>query len=177
MNIVSMRFAGVAMCAAVSLSLFAGPVLAQPSYAVRQETIKGRISSFDGKYQLTVRDERGYVDRVTLHDGTIINPTGLRLVAGMSVTIVGRTAGNTFAAYEIDTPYSLQPPAYEYPPAYGYPPAYPYPAGYLYPEYYPVYPYPAYPYPAYYPYPSYYSLNLGILIGGRRGHFSHGRLR
>src|ERR1700693_5513180 len=116
MNIVSMRFAGVALGAAVSLSLFAGPVLAQPSYAIRQETIKGRISSFDGKYQLTVRDERGYLDRVSLRDGTIINPTGLRLVAGMTVTIVGRTAGNAFVAYEIDTPYSIQPPAYEYPP-------------------------------------------------------------
>lgn len=169
MNIVSMRFAGVALGAAVSLSLFAGPLLAQPSYAIRQETIKGRISSFDGKYQLTVRDERGYLDRVSLRDGTIINPTGLRLVAGMTVTIVGRTAGNAFVAYEIDTPYSIQPPAYEYPPAY------PYPTGYDYPEYYPAYPYPAYPYPAYYPYPSYYSLNLGIWIGGGRGHFGHGR--
>lgn len=29
-----------------------------------------------------VRDARGYLDNVTLHKGTIINPTGIRLEAG-----------------------------------------------------------------------------------------------
>lgn len=97
-----------------------------PNYARADETIGGTISGFDGKYGLLVRDNRGFIDRVQLHDGTIINPTGLRLAVGMSVTIRGRSEGPSFAAYQIDTPYQLYPPAYEYPeyPAY---PAYVYP--------------------------------------------------
>jgi len=168
------RSFGFALLAALCVALVAGPALAQPSYAIKHETIHGRIASFDGHFALTVRDDRGYLDRVTLRDGTVINPTGLRLAAGMQVTIIGETAGSAFVAFEIDTPYSVQPqgyaPAYEPPPTYaqqpGYAPEYtaPYP-----PPYYPVYPYPAYPYPAYpvyYPYP-YFSLGLDILIGGR----------
>jgi hypothetical protein len=103
----------------------AAPALAQtlPSYASPGgEAIKGRISGFDGKYNLSVRDDRGFVDNVKLHDGTVINPIGLRLVTGMRVTILGRPDGSAFLADEIDTPYH-----------YGYPVAY--------------YPYPAYPYP------------------------------
>ncbi|MGP6157490.1 MAG: hypothetical protein ACLPYS_08290 [Vulcanimicrobiaceae bacterium] len=96
---------------------------APPSYAQRtgEETIHGRIASIDGKYDVQVRDERGYVDRVRLHDGTIINPTGLTLAPGMDVSIIGHNAGGTFDANEIDTPYV----------AYGgwYP--YPYPAPYI----------------------------------------------
>jgi hypothetical protein len=147
------------------LTLVAAPALAQPSYAIKHETIHGRVAGFDGHYSLTVRDDRGYLDRITLREGTVINPTGLRLATGMQVTVVGENAGNTFVAFEIDTPYSMQPPAYA--PGYAPPPAYapeytsPYP-----PPYYPVYPYPAYPYPVYYPYPA-LSIGLDILIGGR----------
>jgi hypothetical protein len=118
--------------------LCALPAAAQPahlpSYASGEETIRGRIASIDGKYHLQVRDERGYLDRVTLHDGTVINPTGLRLSPGQSVTIMGHTNGKSFEANEIDTPYANYGPVYAcgYPP-YGYYP-YPYP-----------YPYRAYP--------------------------------
>jgi hypothetical protein len=127
----------------------AAPALAQPSYAIKQETIRGRVSGFDGHYALTVRDERGYLDRVQLRDGTIINPRGLTLASGMSVTILGETVGNVFVAREIDTPYTVAP-GYS---AYGY------------------YPYPPYGYPPpYYGYPYYYgpSFGLGIRIGGDR---------
>jgi hypothetical protein len=110
-----------------------------PSYASGEEVIRGRIASIDGKYELRVRDERGFVDRVTLHDGTVINPTGLRLSPGQSVTIMGHSAGKSFAANEIDTPYAQYGiPAYGY--DYGYPPY-----GYGY------YPYPYGPYPAFGP--------------------------
>ena len=89
------------------------PALAQPTssaplppYArVGGETIKGTITSIDGKYAISVRDDRGFIDNVTLHQGTIINPTGLRLAAGQSVTIAGAAAGPTFMANQIDTPY------------------------------------------------------------------------
>ncbi|HTX55670.1 MAG TPA: hypothetical protein VMD47_01065 [Candidatus Acidoferrales bacterium] len=93
-----------------------------PSYAVSKvETIKGTISSFTGRYTMYVRDKRGYVDNVTLHQGTIINPTGIRLQPGMSVTITGRPSGSTFLADEIDTPYHYYGYAYPYPyyPYYG----------------------------------------------------------
>jgi hypothetical protein len=95
-----------------------------PSYAQNGgDTIRGTVASIDGKYDISVRDDRGYIDNVSLHDGTVINPTGLTLAPGEVVTIEGRPAGATFVADEIDTPYTN---------VY----AYPYPA-------YPVAPYPA----------------------------------
>ncbi len=54
-----------------------------------------------------MRDEQGYVDNVQLHQGTIINPTGLTLAPGMVVSILGYNAGPFFAANEIDTPYTF----------------------------------------------------------------------
>jgi len=82
-----------------------------PSYATQQysadQNIHGRIASFDGGYSLTVRDERGYIDNVRLHPGTIINPTGLTLTPGMVVSILGYNAGSYFSANQIDTPYQF----------------------------------------------------------------------
>ena len=69
--------------------------------------VHGRILSFDGAYSLQVRDEKGYVDNVQLHQGTIINPTGITLAPGMVVSIMGYNAGSVFAANEIDTPYTF----------------------------------------------------------------------
>lgn len=123
-----MRF-GTAVLAAATLALaLAAPVLGQtktpsyaarPSYASSEETIRGRILSFDGRYDLRVRDVRGFVDSVRLHQGTVISPTGLTLAAGMSVTIYGENRGRFFAANEIDTPYHEQAivpvPVYPYP--------------------------------------------------------------
>ena len=43
------------------------------------DVISGSIASLDDKYEITVRDDRGFVDDVRLHQGTIINPTGLTL--------------------------------------------------------------------------------------------------
>ena len=132
---------------AASITLLGLPSLAlaqpMPSYAVRKvETIRGTISSFNGAYTMYVRDNRGYIDDVTLHQGTIINPTGIRLQPGFPVTITGRPNGSTFLADQIDTPYRI---------VYGY--GYPY-YGYGY----------GYPYPAYGP-----SLGFGWGWGGRWG--------
>jgi hypothetical protein len=123
-----------------------------PSYGSTDETIKGRIASFDGAYSLQVRDDRGYIDNVTLQQGTVINPTGIRLSPGMAVTIHGVNRGHTFAALVIDTPYASYGPVAVYP--YGYP----------------VYGYPVYPYPVYgygYPY-SRISIGFGFGFGGGR---------
>jgi hypothetical protein len=130
-----------------------------PSYAMPEETVSGRVVSFDGNYALQVRDDRGFVDNVQLRDGTIINPTGVRLAPGMRVTIYGVNRGSVLAANQIDTPYqSYGSPA---PVAYAVP-AYPY---------YPVYGY-GYGYP-YYGYPYAYgpriSVGIGFGFGGRWG--------
>ena len=104
-----------------TMLLFGSAAQAQePSYAVRQAQIVGTVRSFDGQYTMYVRDERGYLDRVQLHQGTIINPTGLTLEGGMHVTVYGRADGPVFLADEIDTPYRAVP-YYGYPYAYGYP--------------------------------------------------------
>jgi hypothetical protein len=101
------------LAAAAALTLLA-PIAAQaqevPSYAVVASTdqqIQGRVTGFDGGYNLTVRDDNGYLDNVALHDGTIINPTGITLAPGMVVSILGQNAGQYFAADEVDTPYTV----------------------------------------------------------------------
>jgi hypothetical protein len=85
------------------------PPVATPSYATPsgEEQIRGSITAVTGKYTLQVRDDRGFIDNVTLHQGTIINPTGLTLATGMPVTISGKNAGTTFTANQIDAPYAL----------------------------------------------------------------------
>ena len=79
-----------------------------PSSA-QSEVISGRIDAITGKYTLRVRDDRGYMDSVTLHPGTVILPAGLVLKPGMLVKISGTVAGNTFAANVIKTSYSAPP--------------------------------------------------------------------
>jgi hypothetical protein len=78
-----------------------------PAPAPQDEQIRGRIVNFDGAYNLQVRDERGFLDNIELHQGTIINPTGLTLAPGMVVSILGYNAGEYFAANEVDTPYTF----------------------------------------------------------------------
>lgn len=97
------------------------PTYARPSYASDEESIHGRIASVTGRYDLQVRDDRGFIDSVSMHQGTVINPTGLALAPGMSVTILGRNRGRVFAANEIDTPYLSYPYL-----GYGPYPVYPY---------------------------------------------------
>ncbi len=147
----SVKTALAAAVAVAACGLLGSPAAAQqpaslPSYATGEESIRGRIASFDGKYRLQLRDDRGFIDNVSLHDGTIINPVGLRLSPGQSVTILGHNTGNAFEANEIDTPYASYGAVPVY--AYGYAPY-----GY-YPGYYP-YPYRAYP-----------AFGIGIRSGG-----------
>ena len=106
---------------AAPLASFAQPAPAPPppSYARPaangEETIHGRIASIEGKYRVLLRDDRGYVDNIELHQGTVINPTGLQLQPGMQVTILGYNRGPVFAANEIDTPYLSYGPVPVYP--------------------------------------------------------------
>jgi len=75
------------------------------------QTIQGQIVAINGTWNITVHDANGYADSVELHQGTIINPTGLTLEPGMNVTIDGYADGPNFDAMEIDTPYQYQGPA------------------------------------------------------------------
>jgi len=110
------RWGAVAAALAVAFAPLAAaaqddvPSYARPTVVSTDETIHGRIRSVDGAFTISVADDRGFIDNVELHQGTIINPTGLTLSPGMSVTIVGYNAGDTFAANEIDTPYTYDGP-------------------------------------------------------------------
>jgi hypothetical protein len=101
---------GGALAALVLLVPLAARAQDVPSYAqppnAADVQIRGRIVNFDGAYSLTVRDEQGYIDNVQLHQGTIINPTGLTLEPGMVVSILGYNDGSYVDANEIDTPYT-----------------------------------------------------------------------
>jgi hypothetical protein len=110
-----MKIILAALILGLPLAIVAQPAIAQdqPSYARTQNApdeddgqIRGRITGFDGAYNVRVTDENGYADNVELHEGTIINPTGLTLAPGMIVSVLGYNAGPYFAANEIDTPYS-----------------------------------------------------------------------
>ncbi|HYZ16461.1 MAG TPA: hypothetical protein VE591_08675 [Candidatus Acidoferrum sp.] len=93
----------MALLAIVASAGLLATVQVPPFAIVAQETtLSGTIAGFDGKYHLRLRDDRGYVDDVTLHQGTVITPTGQRLHPGMRVTIRGAAAGSTFDADEID---------------------------------------------------------------------------
>jgi hypothetical protein len=114
--------AAAALAGVIGL-LGAAPASAQPlpTYATgtADETIQGTISAINGPYNISVRDSRGFIDNVGLHQGTIINPTGLTLEPGFSVTILGRNDGKAFTANEIDTPYQTLAAVPVYP-VYGY---------------------------------------------------------
>ncbi|MEA2719819.1 MAG: hypothetical protein QOJ39_1683 [Candidatus Eremiobacteraeota bacterium] len=103
-------------CARISAVAAAAILLAAPLGAradtpdasgaqAAQAKITGTIADFHGKYGVVVRDDRGALVDVVLHQGTIIEPVGLRLERGMRVTISGAAHDRTLAANRIDTPY------------------------------------------------------------------------
>jgi hypothetical protein len=123
--------AAAALCLATPIAAWAQqvPSYAQgtsSSYGHGDETIRGRVASVDGMYTIHVSDERGFVDTVQLRTGTIINPTGLTLISGMVVSVVGYNSGSYFTANEIDTPYTYENdvPYYFGEPWYNYGPGY-----------------------------------------------------
>jgi hypothetical protein len=106
--LIAALFIAAPLAANAQIAPDGGPSYAQEDAAYGGEAqIHGRILNFDGGYNLAVKDEKGYVDNVQLHQGTIINPTGLTLAPGMIVSIMGYNAGPYFAANQIDTPYTF----------------------------------------------------------------------
>jgi hypothetical protein len=97
------------LSSALMASALALPIAARAdtnTYAVptAEQTIHCVITSINGKYGLTVRDDRAETDSVMLHKGSVINPTGLQLTPAMQVTITGHPDSNTFDVNEIDAP-------------------------------------------------------------------------
>jgi len=87
---------------------------AAPSYArpdpSAQETIHGRVVTYDGAETLQVNDDRGFVDNVRVRRSTIVQPNGARLQPGVRVTVVGVNRGAFLAANEIDVVDRPAPP-------------------------------------------------------------------
>jgi hypothetical protein len=106
-RLIAALIAALFLAAPLAASAQITPSYGEPVSNDDEAQIHGRILSFDGAYNVQVRDEKGYVDNVQLHQGTIINPTGLTLAPGMVVSIMGYNAGPYFAANEIDTPYTF----------------------------------------------------------------------
>ncbi len=100
---------------------YAQPPPVAPTYA-NQTKITGTISGFDGQWVVYMHDDRGYTDHITLHQGTIINPTGIKLLEGMKVTVYGYADGSTFQANAFEVAYSPYSQYYtaDGNPAYGY---------------------------------------------------------
>lgn len=90
---------------AMALALLV-PLLASADPPAR---IVGTVADFHGKYGLVVRDVRGALADVTLHQGTIIKPEGLRLERGMIVSIAGQAGDRSFAAAEVVAPFERLP--------------------------------------------------------------------
>jgi hypothetical protein len=103
--------AAVAAAALITPSLASAQELPAYADAGGDQQIQGTVAGINGTWNISVADANGYNDSVELHQGTIINPTGLTLEPGMSVTIDGYADGSNFDATEIDTPYQYQGPA------------------------------------------------------------------
>jgi hypothetical protein len=103
--------------AAAAAILLAAPLAARadvPDAAgaqAAQARVSGTIADFHGKYGIVVRDDRGALVEVVLHQGTVIEPLGLRLERGMRVTVSGTAHDRTLAANRIETPYRQRPVA------------------------------------------------------------------
>jgi hypothetical protein len=101
------RICGVGAAAgALLLSSFL-PCAAQSVSTLDSKTVRGVVSSIDGKYSMKVHDRYGVITKIRLRSGTIIRPNGLTLRPGMRVSVIGieRHAGASLDAREIDAPY------------------------------------------------------------------------
>ena len=111
-NILTPRLLGAAIAAAALITPAIASAQDVPSYASgdANQQIQGTVSAINDTWNISVTDTNGYTDSIALHQGTIINPTGLTLEPGMNVTIDGYPDGSNFDAMEIDTPYQYEGP-------------------------------------------------------------------
>lgn len=88
-----------AVAAAAAVVALAFPLAAN---AQLDQTIGGTIASYDGHYTLRVIDADGVEHVVRLHQGTVTQPQGLALAAGMDVFVTGFVEHGVLEAEEID---------------------------------------------------------------------------
>jgi hypothetical protein len=74
-----------------------------PRYETHGETIRGTSVSVQDLNHISVADDRGFTDDVTLRPGAAVFSSGVRLQPGERVTIVGSNGGRTFLASRIAT--------------------------------------------------------------------------
>lgn len=102
-----MNRAYFAAAGALLICGLAAPVAAQQTTFTGQslgdQRVDGIVVRFkEGTYELGLRDDRGNLDTVELHNRTIIFPIGADLTPGQRVSIVGRADGTSIVANEID---------------------------------------------------------------------------
>ena len=104
----------------LAFALMTGMLIAAPGLGSAQllpnadEHITGTILTYNtdnDEQNLTLADDRGYVDRVTLADDVVLKPAGIQLARGMRVTLGGYNAGKWFDALEL----TVLPPRYQRP--------------------------------------------------------------
>jgi hypothetical protein len=75
------------------------------------EHITGTILTYatdNDEQNLTLADDRGYTDRVTLADDVVLKPAGVHLARGMHIALDGYNAGKWFDALQL----TVIPPRY-----------------------------------------------------------------
>jgi hypothetical protein len=103
------RFTGSALIvAALALPVAARADTSNVAAPRGDWTILGMIDSIEGKYDLTMCEDRAGRLSVTMHRGTIIKPIGLQLKPGMQITVAGHADGSRFDADEIDAPVDIR---------------------------------------------------------------------
>jgi hypothetical protein len=92
------------------LALVAAALIAAPSTTSAQilptanERIAGTILVYtadNDEQNITLADDRGFTDHVTLSNDIILKPAGIQLTRGMRVVLSGYNAGKWFDALEL----------------------------------------------------------------------------
>jgi hypothetical protein len=183
MKLMFLRYVLLGSAAAASFALLPNAAVAQP---FPDQTITGVVQQWTSAELLTLKDDRGYIDTVSIGQQTEVSGGRDALAPGARVSIRGYNGGQWFDAAHIDVlaaapqrPPSPPLPSYAHASANPYPYAIanPYPVAYAVPYTYPygiAYPYYGYPYYGY-PYYGYgygVRLNVGFVFGG---HYGYGR--
>ncbi len=147
MNTATARLASLVAAATLAVVPLAAP--AQPVNSPA-ETIDGTIRSVQNANHISLNDDRGFIDDVTIRTNAGVAPSGLRLVPGQRVRLTGSADRGTFVAENVT---SLAPSYASAEAA----------AAYTIPAYYPA---PFYPAPLIYPAPVYrpFPVSIGLFF-------------
>lgn len=111
MNAIIQKYFRPVASAALAVTFAVAAPLAASAQQAEDQQLQGTVQSINSTFNITVLDSNGNLDNVELHQGTVIDPTGLTLAPGMNVTVDGYADGSQFDANVIQTPYQYQGPA------------------------------------------------------------------